>query len=283
MTIIGDVVRQVGGSAIDLQVLLPVGADPHSYQATPGDLAQVAQADVIFLNGAGYELFMDDLIQNAGDRVRIVPLSDEISLRALEDPFGQEESEPGGESGEPDGDDHTGDLDPHVWFDPNLVILWVQQIAAVLSEIDNPNAAYFNANAQAYIEELTALDAWIVSRVAEVPEANRLLVQEHLILGYFAARYGFTQVGAVIPSYSTLAEPSARQIAALVDTINALGVKAIFVGQTIAPGLAERVAEETGTKIFFLYTESLSEAGGAAASYMEFMRSNVSTITQALK
>lgn len=275
-TIVGDVVRQVSGDAIDLSVLLPVGGDPHSYQATPGDVARVAEADVVFVNGAGLELFLDNLIQSAGEQTRIVSVSDGIALHALAE-------DDRDDAGHDDEGDNDHEYDPHVWFDPTLVKTWVKNIVSTLSELDEENAAIYQLNAQRYTKELEALDEWIAVEVAKIPEANRLMVMDHLVTGYFSERYGFKEVGALIPAFSTLAEPSARELAELVDTIAALNVKAIFVSETVSPSLAERIAEDTGTQLVYIYHASLSEADGPAATYLDFMRYNVNVITSALK
>jgi ABC-type Zn uptake system ZnuABC Zn-binding protein ZnuA len=178
-------------------------------------------------------------------------------------------------------ENHHGD--PHVWTDPNNLILWTQVISETLGELDPANAESFRANATAYQEQLAELDTWIREQVALIPPEDRNIITDHLTLVYFADEYGFTQTGAIIPGYSTLAEPSAQELAGLVDKIRELDVPAIFVGNTINPALADRLTEDTGTQLVFLYTGSLSEAGGEAHSYLAYMKYNVSAIVNALK
>ncbi len=279
-TIVGDVVRQVGGDAIDLSVILPVGGDPHSYQATPGDLARVAEADVVFVNGVGLELFLDSLIENTAGQARVVSVSEGIPLRVFAGDHDRDDDNHGDEDDE---DDHDHEYDPHVWFDPTLVKVWVENISTVLSELDGANASLYQENARKYTIELEILDQWITAEVAKIPAANRLLVMDHRVTGYFSNRYGFKEVGALIPAFSTLAEPSGRELAELVDVIADLNIKAIFVSEAVSPSLAERIAEDTGTQVVFIYHGSLSEADGAAATYLDFMRYNVAAITNALK
>jgi manganese/iron transport system substrate-binding protein len=108
-------------------------------------------------------------------------------------------------------------------------------------------------------------------------------VTDHLLLGYFAERYGFEQVGAVFPGYSTMAEPSAQEMAALEDTIREMGVKAVFVGNTVNPQVSQRIAEDTGTQLVFFYTDSLTEEDGPVSTYLDYIRYNVTVITEALK
>ncbi len=265
-SIVGDVVAQVGGEWIALNVLLPVGSDPHNFEPTPQDIARVAEADVIFINGAGFEVFLAPLLESAGSQDRVVDLSAPLALL---------------ESADVDHVEEEGD--PHVWTDPRNVIRWVQEIAGALSALDEEHALEFQANAERYQAELEALDAWIREQVAQIPPENRQMVTDHAVFGYFAAAYGFQQVGALIPGYSTLAAPSARELAALEDAIQSLGVTTLFVGNTVNPSLAERVAGDTGVELVFLYTGSLSAPDGEAPTYLDYMRYNTGAIVEALK
>ena len=277
-TIVGDVVAQVGGDLIELHVLLPVGTDPHSFDPTPQDIAKVADADIIFANGAGLEEFLDPLIESAGADGKVVHVSDGIDFLMLE----SDEHDHDGEELEDEEHTHEG-VDPHTWVDPNNVMLWVKNIEHALSEADPQHAEAYAANAAVYETELKDLDAWIREQIAKIPEENRKLVTDHTLFGYFAEEYGFEQVGALIPGYSTLAEPSAQELAAMEDAIDKLDVQAIFVGNTVNPALAERVAADTGIQLIYVYTGSLSEPGGAAASYLEYMRYNTSAFANALQ
>lgn len=263
-TIVADIVKNVGGQNISLNTLLPVGSDPHSFEPTPQDIARVADADLIFINGAGLETFMDRLLENSGTKADVLSVSDGIRLR--EAPAGE------GAGG-----------DPHTWTDPNNVLIWIDNIAAALSQRDPAHQAAYQANAEKYRQELVNLDQWIQQEVAQIPQANRQLVTDHELFGYFADRYGFTQVGTVIPSYSTAAQPSAQDLAALEEAIRNLGVKAIFVGNSVNPSLEERVAADTNIHLVYLYTGSLSGPDGPAGTYLDYTRYNVSAIDQALK
>jgi manganese/iron transport system substrate-binding protein len=278
-SILADVVRQVAGERVEIQSLIPPGSDPHSYQLTPRDMAAIAQADLVFMVGAGLEEFLDGVIERTGGNARLVPVSEGIELLEFEhDDEHDDEHED-----EDEHDDEHEEGDPHVWFDPNNVIFWVQGIELVLSQMDPLHSAGYAANAEAYIEQLVELDAWIQEQVAVIPVENRLLVTDHLLLGYFAERYGFEQVGAVFPGYSTMTEPSAQEMAALEDTIREMGVKAVFVGNTVNPQVSQRIAEDTGTQLVFFYTDSLTEEDGPASTYLDYIRYNVTVITEALK
>lgn len=287
-TIVGDVVAQVGGDLIELSILLPVGTDPHGFDPSPQDVAKVADADVVFANGAGLEEFLDNLIESAGASEKVVHVSEGVDFVMFEGEHDHdhegEEHEHEGEDHEHEGEEHHHDsADPHTWLDPNNVLVWVHNIEHELSELDSDNADAYAANAEAYEAELKALDTWIVEQVGQLPDENRKLVTDHTLFSYFAAAYGFEQIGALIPGYSTLAEPTAKELAAIEDAIRELDVKAVFVGNTVNPALSERVAGDTGVQLVFVYTGSLSEAGGEADSYVAYMRYNTSAFVDALK
>ncbi len=275
-TLVGDVVRTVGGDAIELTVLLPVGADPHAFEPTPRDVAAAADAHVIFVNGAGLEIFLRRLLENAGGDAAVVSVSDGIEFRRLAGEHGDEH-----ESGTEMATD--GRTDPHVWFNPLNVVVWTRNVERTLSALDPTHAETYAGNARQYRAKLQALDAWITDQVAQVPQARRKLVTDHTSFGYFADRYGFEQVGAIFPGFSSAAAPSAQDLVRLEDAIREFDVPAIFVGTTVNPNLAQRIADDTGIRVVSLYTGSLSEPGGPADSYLAFMRYNVTAIVNALK
>lgn len=290
-TLVGDVVRVVGGDLLDLTVMLPAGSDPHGFNPTPQDVTKAAQADVVFINGLDLEEFMTEMLENAAANMNIVELSAHIEAIPLdedhadEDKHDDEEDHAGeDEHVDEDGDAHEhGEFDPHVWWNPLHVATWADEVAEELTRLDPANEAGYKANAAAYQQELIALDEWIKAQVAQIPSENRILVTDHDSLGYFVETYGFTLVGTVFPGLSTQAEPSAQDLAELTTTIRAYGVPAVFVGTTVSQSLANQVAQETGTKIIPLYTDSLSDEDGPAATYLTFMRSNVATIVGSLK
>ncbi len=195
---------------------------------------------------------------------------------------GEEDHDHEHEGEDEHGHDHEGP-DPHAWMDPQNVKIWADNIAAALSTADPANAADYQANAEAYKAELDALDSWAVEQLAGIGHDRRLLVTDHETLGYFAARYDFEVIGALIPSLSTLSEPSAGELAALQTAIADYDIDVIFIGFSITPSLAQRVAADTGVQLVTLYTEALSAADGPAASYLDMMRYNVSAIAEALK
>ena len=270
-TIVGDVVAQVGGEHISLTVLLPVDADPHSFDPAPQDMAAIERAQLVFINGLGLEENLERMVRGAAQDVQVMTVSDGIDTIAF-----------GGQTDQHD-EDHHGGADPHVWNDPRNVMVWAENIAEALGQADPPNASAYRENADSYIAALAALHSWIEGEVATLAPDRRTLVTDHTAFGYFAQAYGFTQVGAVIPGTSTLAEPSAQQLAELEDAIRQYQVPAIFVGTTVNTNLAERVASDTGIELVPLYTGSLSDADGPAASYIELMHYNVRAIVEALQ
>lgn len=275
-SLVADVVKQVGGERLELYTLVPLGADPHAFVPAPQDAAAVANAQVIFINGAGLETFMEPLLESAGTEVPVVSVSYGIPL--LEGPAHDEDVAEEAEDAH-----HHEEGDPHMWFSPRNVKVWVQNIERALSALDPASADFYAANAAAYTRELEALDLWIQEQVAQIPPANRKLVTDHTVFTYFAAAYGFEQVGAIFPGYSTVAAPSAQELAQLEDAIRQFAVPAIFVGLTVNPAVAEQVAQDTGVRVVMIYHGSLSEAGGPADSYLKFMRYNVNAIVEALR
>lgn len=278
--IVADVVGIIGGDTIELTALIPLGADPHTYQPTPGDYRAMADAHVIFISGLGLEESMHGTLEQVAEQVPIVSLSEGIESRqVVVEENHKPESE--GEARAHEQDLHLEGVDPHVWFDPFNIMIWAENTAQAMGALDPANTDLYQDNALEYIETLENLHAWIEGEVAQLPEGNRKLVTDHLTFGYFAQRYGFEMIGAVIPAYSTAAEPSARELASLEDAILALDVKALFVGITVNPKLAERVAEDTGVALVPLYSGSLDELG--VGTYLEFMTYNVNAIVEALR
>jgi len=262
-TFLADITHRVAGDRVTVESLLPIGADPHSYQPTPRDVARIADSKLLIINGAEYEHFLESLLENAGGEKEIVEASTGISPRV------DAESEHG--------------VDPHMWLDPNNVILYVENIREGLTHFDPEGAAVYQANADAYTAELKDLDAWIIEQVSQIPPERKLLITNHEALGYFAERYGFTVAGTVIESFSSGASPSAEQMAGLIDQINASGAPAIFLDASDNDTLAQQIADETGVRVVTdLYLESLTE-GAPAATYIDMMKHNVTLIVDALK
>ena len=265
--LVADVVAQIGGDHIALHPLLAPGVDPHSYTSTPQDLRSLNDAHVVFINGLHLEAGFDDLLASLAAPVVAVNIGVRTHELAAAD-----QADHG----------HEGP-DPHTWQRVATVKQWVENIRTTLGQLDPAHAPAYDMAAKAYQTKLDALDAEIRQKVATIPATNRKLVTDHATFGYFAEDYGFTIVGALIPSLSTVAEPSAQALAALQDQLSREGAKAIFVGTTVNPGLAEQLAQDLGIQVITLYSDSLSAPDGPAATYLDFMRYNVEAIVEALQ
>ena len=167
-------------------------------------------------------------------------------------------------------------------MDPTLVAVWTTAIAEALAEVDPRHRAGYAERADALVGELDALDAWVWEQVAAIPRDRRILITDHGMFGYFADRYGFTVLDTIIPGFSTASEPSARHLARLHEAIAEHAVPAIFVGMTVNSQVARMVADDLGIEVVAVYTGSLSEPGGPAATYEQFMRTNVERMVGAL-
>jgi ABC-type Zn uptake system ZnuABC Zn-binding protein ZnuA len=266
---LADIARNVAGERIKVDTLIPLGVDPHAYQPTPQDVAKIAESQVLIINGAHFEEWLDKTLQNAGGTHIVIEASSGLASRK---PTTDEVLDP----------DRAGD--PHFWLDPTKAIRYVENIRDGLAKADPAGTDIYIANAELYIAQLVELDKWIMAQVSQIPPEKRLLVTNHESFGYFADRYGFTIAGTVIPSTSSEASPSAQQMAALIDHIRKTGIKAIFLETGANSQLAEQIAQETGAKVITnLYTHSITEPGGEAPSYIEMMKHNVKLIVEALK
>lgn len=260
-TILADLTRNIAGDRFQVESLLPIGSDPHSYQATPQEIAKISESKLIIVNGAQYEQFLTPLLENADGKRTVVEAS----------------------AGVNPGTDSEHGLDPHMWLDPNLVITYAENIRDALIDMDPGGEAIYKSNGDAYIAQLKNLDTWIVEQVDQIPAERRLLITNHEAFGYFAERYGFTVAGTVIESFSSDASPSAQQLAALIDQIKSSGAPAIFLDASDNTTLAQQIASETDVKVITdLHLESLTD-GAPAATYIDMMKYNVTQIVNALK
>lgn len=263
-TLLADIAQNVAGDRLMVESLLPVGADPHAYQAAPSDVAKIAESKVLIINGFEYEHFIEPLLENAGGERSIITASDGLQADTID--------EDGVQVG-----------DPHMWLDPNLVVRYVENIRDGLIQADPAAEQAYNSNAEAYIAQLKELDAWIVEQVNTIPEERRLLVTNHEAMGYFAGRYGFTVVDTILPSFSSEASASAQEIAASIELVKSSGAPAIFLGDIENADLADQIAAETGVKVVNdLHLESLTD-GAPAATYIDMMKHNVIQIVNGLK
>jgi len=296
-SILGDLVENVGGEEVELTTLVDPNSDAHNFEPAPADSAEIADADLIFENGLQFETWLDDLYESSGSEAGRVVVSEGVDLLTAEKEhgYGEEHSEDEhageGREDEPGHEKHAdehghehGEYDPHVWMEAGRTVIMVENIRDALVEADPENAEAYERNAEEYMAELEALDAEIRDMAGTVPEENRKLITSHDTFGYYADAYDFQVVGTALPSFSTEAsDPSAGEIAELVEQIEASGVPAIFAENVTNPAVMERVAAEAGVELAPpLYTDALGEPGSEGETYLEMMRYNTETITEAL-
>ncbi len=282
-SIIADLVKNVGGERVAVRAILPAGADPHTYAPAPNDVQGVAEADILFENGGGLEEWLSELTRNAGgERPTIVVSRGITMLPGGEAEHGADEHANTEAAHEDEAGAQSGD--PHMWFDVQNTMRYVENIRDGLKQVDPSGAEVYDANATAYLEQLRQLDQELLERVGPIPAERRKLLTNHDTFGYFAKRHGFTIVGSVFEGISTEEEPSAQQIAELVRTIETENVPAIFTENTVNPRLAEQVGAEAGIKVVTnLYTDALGEPGSEGDTYVKMMRFNTEQIVSALK
>lgn len=267
--------RAVAGDRASVRVLAGTGVDPHDFELSPQDRRVLDEADLVIRIGLGIDAFADGV----HDR-RLLTLSEGLRLRE-----GSAHEEHEDEAHDSEDEEHAeGEYDPHVWHDPENAKLMATAIANRLAELDPANAATFRANAEALNARLDEADRRIRELIESIPPENRKIVTNHDSIGYFLDRYGLAFVGAVIPSQTTSAEPSAGQIAALIDTIKREGVKAIFAESSLDPAVARQVAADTGVTIVDdLYADSLGAPGSGADTIEGMLVANAEKIAAALK
>jgi zinc/manganese transport system substrate-binding protein len=270
-SILADLTRQVTGDGAEVEVLMALGQDPHDFAPSAAQASALGSADLVIAFGLGLEAGMDGILQGVADGGRLLEVGPSVNPL----PFGG------------DGDrevDDRGAFDPHVWFDPLRMAQAVELIGDRLAAVDPERAEAWVAAAELAAADLTALDQELAGVLEGIPPERRLLVTNHDVLGYFAARYYFEVVGVIVPGGSTLAEPSPADLADLVDAIVGTGVTAIFAETTQPIRLAEVVAAEVGRPVAVveLFTESLGEEGSGAETYANMMRLDAERIAEAL-
>jgi zinc/manganese transport system substrate-binding protein len=280
-SILGDIVGEVAGDCVTVDVLIPPGVDPHGFEPSAAQAAELRQADLVIVNGLGLEEQFESAIESAAeDGVEVFSLGEELDPLPFDGEAAGEEDD---HAGDDDGDDH-GDLDPHVWQDPERMAQATILVADQLAAHTDCDPSALTERAEAYAAEISALDAAITDDLAAIPEDQRVLVTNHGAFGYFADRYGFEILGTVIPSGSTLAEPSSAELAALAEVVADAGVPAVFAETSQSTELAEALADETGrpVEVVELHADALGDEGSGAATYLELLRTNADRIVAAL-
>jgi zinc/manganese transport system substrate-binding protein len=262
-TQIGDWARRIGGGAVEVHQLLQPNSDPHDYEPRPADVEATAGADVVFENGDELDHWMGKVVSEAGGSPTVVVLGDHVPVKRPGEKSGPEASR----------------YDAHWWHDPRNAISAVAQIRNTLVAVDGAHANAYRRRAAAYVTSLRALDRGIDACMAKVPATERKLVTDHDAFGYFADRYGIKVVGAVIPSQTTQAQPSARDTARLIALVKREHVKAVFPESSINPRLAQTIARETGADAHYtLYGDTLGPKGSAGGTYLSMEAANASAM-----
>ena len=262
-SILGDMVSRVGGDRVAVTTIVGPNADTHVYEPKPSDAAAVAGADIFFINGLGFEGWMDRFVESTGYKGQLVVASDGVATHEMDE----------------DGQEIT---DPHAWQSLTNGVLYVANIAKGLCAVDAAGCETYTANATAYKAELTALDATVREQLEAVPPEQRKVITTHDAFGYFAEAYGVTFLAP--EGISTDAEPSAADVAKLIIQIRSEGVHALFVENMSDPRLVQQIADETGVKLGGeLYADALSPPDGPAATYLDMFRHNVDLLIPAME
>jgi len=264
-TQLGDFVRAVGGDRVDVVQVLQPNSDPHEYEPRPDDVKALLDAPLVFESGDNLDAWMDKIVSEAGGHPRVLVLADAAVSHVAGERSGPEASR----------------YDPHWWHDPRNVEAAIPVIRDALARANPSGAAVYARNARAYVVKLRQLDAGIAACMRRVPVAQRKLVTDHDAFGYFARRYGIDVVGAVIPSQTTQAQPSAGDVAQLVETIRREHVHAVFPESSVNAKLAQAIAHETGaTADLTLYGDTLGPAGSPGATYLGMQQANADAMVR---
>ncbi|MBE0577937.1 metal ABC transporter substrate-binding protein [Devosia sp.] len=261
-SILGDMVSRVGGDRVAVTTFVGPNADTHVYEPTPADAAALTSTQVFFVNGLGFEGWLERLVEATGFAGPVVTVSEGVATHTMDE----------------DGEEIT---DPHAWQSLSNGQIYVSNIARALCAVDAAGCKTYTANAEAYSAELAALDAEVKAKIAEVSEAQRRVITTHDAFGYFGEAYGITFLAP--EGVSTESEASAADVAALIEQVRAEGVKALFIENMSDSRLIEQIAQETGATVGGeLYADALSEPNQPAATYVDMFRHNVELLVPAL-
>ena len=257
-SILGDLVRNVGGNSVNVTTLVGPDGDVHVYVPTPADAKKIADAKLVFVNGLGLEGWLPRLVQSAGNKATIITATSGIAPLKL-----------------------GSDADPHAWQSPLNAKIYVANICDALVAADPADAEVFKSNATAYLAKLDALDGEVRQAVAQIPENRRKVISTHRAFGYFAAAYGIAFVAPL--GVSTESEASARDIAGIITQIRLAKIPAVFLENISDPRLIRQIAAETGARVGgTLYSDSLTGEKGDSPTYIDMVRHNIKALTSAL-
>jgi len=270
-SILGDLVRNVGGERVGVTTLVGPDGDAHVYSPTPADARKLSEAKVVFTNGLKFEGWINRLVKSSGTKAKVVEAAKGVRPLKAE----------AGHGGHDHGHSHAGEVDPHAWQDAANAKLYVAAIRDALIAADPQGRSTYEANAAAYLAKLDDLDREIRAKIARIPADRRKVITSHDAFQYFEKAYGLAFIAP--QGVSTEAEASARDVARIVQQIRKEKIPAVFLETISDPRLIERIAQETGARIGGrLYSDALSGPDGPAATYIDMMRHNVEALSQAL-
>lgn len=262
ITIINDIVKNIGGDKVDARSICDVGIDPHTYKPKPSDPRLVSESDIVFINGFTLEHWIEEMVKNAGGNKKVVTVTNGLTPMTDEKGF--------------------GDPDPHAWFNVANVKTYAQNIAAALTGTDKANESYYKQNLDSYIKKLDSLDLWIKTEIQKIPEEKRVLITSHDAFRYFGKAYGLEVRG--LQGISTEAKAQTEDVKKLVDLIKERKLNSVFIETSVNPKLLEEISRETGATVGgTLYSDSVGDEGTFEGTYIGAVTHNVNTIVNALK
>ena len=270
-SILGDLIQQIGGERVSVHTLVGPDADAHVFQPTPADAKTIAEANLVIVNGLGFEGWFSRLIKSSGYHGSVVIASNGIKpLKSAEETHHDEHEA-----------NHEGDADPHAWQDLSNVLIYVDNIIQALVKADPQGRNEYLAKAASYKHEISALDSELKNTFTAISKERRKVVTTHDAFGYFSRAYGIAFLSPV--GINTEAEPSAGDLARLIKQIRREKIPAVFMENISDPRLLERIRLESGARIGgTLFSDALSKKNGPASNYLEMMRYNAKTLAAAL-
>jgi len=272
-SILGDMIKNVGGDRVEVAALVGPNGDAHVFEPTPADARAVSAADLVIVNGLGLEGWMDRLIKTSGYKGPVVVASQGIKPREMTQEE-EEEHELGAK--------HEHKIDPHAWQNLANGQIYVENIAKGLSSVDSEAAPIYRANADAYKAKLDELDKWVKAEFSSLPKPKRRMITSHDAFGYLGAAYGITIHSPM--GVSTESEPSAGGVANLIKQIRKEKITAVFIENVSDPRLVEQIGKESGVTLGGeLYSDALSKPDGPASTYIDMFKNNVPKIVAAMR
>ncbi len=275
-SILGDMTKNVGGDRVAVTSMVGPNGDAHVYEPTPADAKALSQADLVIINGLGMEGWMERLIKTSGYKGPVVVATK--GIKPLEASAEEEHEKPGAKHEHK----HEHKIDPHAWQNLANGQIYVDNIAAGLSQVDPAGASVYKASAAAYKAKLADLDKWVKTEFSTIPKPKRRIITSHDAFGYLGAAYGITILSPM--GVSTESEPSAGGVAKLIQQIRKEKIKAVFIENVSDPRLVEQISKESGVKLGGeLYSDALSKPEGPAPTYIDMFKNNVTKMVAAMR